>query len=213
MLTVMEDRATVSGSTLDDLTIAGAIDVLGLGVDVAEFHGGICGLLCASGPGAAALWIRQSDGGETPVTGEAETAREQLHEAEAETWRLLNSPEFEFEPLLPPVEADLAERVSALALWCQGFLTGLGLGGVRAEDLDTGDDDGRRNATIAEIVADFVEISRAHVGSEDLADADRADFDLVEIIEYVRVGTQLVFEELRRRQPLRAVGAQSRETH
>ena len=199
MPTVMEDCTAVTSSSLDDRTIADAIDVLGLGVEVAEFHGGICGLLCSGGPGAAAVWIRQSDAGRAEPTGDTQTAREQLHEAEAETWRLLSSPDFEFEPLLPPVEADLAERVSALALWCQGFLTGLGLGGVQPDDLDGADDDGGRHAELAEIVADFAEISRAHVGAEDVANASRADFDLIEIIEYVRVGTQLVFEELLQR--------------
>lgn len=209
----MEDRVAVTASSLDDLTIAGAIDVLGLGVEVAEFHGGICGLLCARGPGAAAAWLEHSDQSQTAVAGEADAAREQLHEAEAQTWRLLSSPDFEFEPLLPPVEAELAERVSALALWCQGFLTGLGLGGVRAEDLDTRDHDGARNAELAEIVADFVEISRAHLGSEDLADTNRADFDLAGIIEYVRVGTQLMFEELRGRQVPGATQAESEVIH
>ncbi len=203
----------MSSSSLDDLTIAGAIDVLGLGVDVAEFHGGICGLLCSSGPGAAAAWIRHSDGGEAASGGDANIAREQLHEAEAETWRSLSSPDFEFEPLIPPVEADLGERVAALALWCQGFLTGLGLGGVVAEDLEAGGDDGDRNAELAEVVADFVEISRACVDAEDLADTDRADFDLVEVIEYVRVGTQLVFEVLQRHQALAAARAEPQVTH
>lgn len=197
----MEDYVTATGSSLDDAKIAGAIDVLGLGVDVAEFHGGICGLLCSNGPGAAAAWIRQSDCNPTRAA-DADAAREELYEAEAETWRLLSGPELEFEPLLPPVEVDLAERVAALAQWCHGFLTGLGLGGIQAEDLDAGDDDGGPSAELAEIVADFVEISRADVGSEDLEDADDADFDLVELIEYVRVGAQLFFEELRtRREP------------
>lgn len=198
----MGDYVAVTGSSLDDAKIAGAIDVLGLGVDVAEFHGGICGLLCSHGPGAAAVWIRQSEGSHTVRAADADSAREQLHEAEAETWRLLNGPELGFEPLLPPADADLAERVAALALWCQGFLTGLGLGGIRAEDLDAGDDDGSQSAELGEIVADFVEISRARVGSEDLEDADHADFDLVELIEYARVGAQLFFEQLRaRREP------------
>lgn len=209
----MEDHVTVTGSSLDDSKIAGALDVLGLGVEVAEFHGGICGLLCASGPGAAAAWIRQSNDGHAAPVAEADMAREQLHEVEAETWRLLSGPEFEFEPLLPPVEADLAERVAALALWCQGFLTGLGLGGIQAEDLDAGDDEGARRAELAEILADFAEISRAHVGSEDLEDTDRADFDLVEVIEYVRVGAQLAFETLRGHQTLEAARGEPRVTH
>ena len=213
MLNVMEDDAAVTDSSLDDLKIAGAIDVLGLGVDVAEFHGGICGLLCANGPGAAAEWMRHSDSSQGGQAAEADAAREQLHEAEAETWRLLSSPDFEFEPLLPPVEAELGERVSALALWCQGFLTGLGLGGVRAEDFEDTGDQGGRNAALAEIVADFAEISRAHVGAEDLEDATRADFDLVEVIEYVRVGAQLVFEELRGRQAHDTQRADFQVTH
>lgn len=203
----------MTGSSLDELKIASAIDALGLGVEVAEFHGGICGLLCSSGPGAAAAWIRQSDGGHAVVSAGADTAREELHQAEAETWRLLNSPSFEFEPLLPGVEAELAERAAALALWCQGFLAGLGLGGVGAEDLEAGEDAGGRRAQLAEIVADFVEISRAHVGSEDLEDTDRADFDLVELIEYVRVGTQLVFEALQGHQARGAARAESEVTH
>ena len=209
----MEDYVTATGSSLDDAKIAGAIDVLGLGVDVAEFHGGICGLLCSSGPGAAAAWIRHSDGSHTALAADADSAREQLHDAEAETWRQLSNPDFEFEPLLPPAEADLAERVTALALWCQGFLTGLGLGGIQAEDLDAGDNDGGRSAELAEIVTDFVEISRAHAGSEDLADADRADFDLLEVVEYVRVSTQLVFEVLQRRQVPGGTRAESEITH
>jgi len=209
----MEDYVTATGSSLDDAKIAGAIDVLGLGVDVAEFHGGICGLLCSSGPGAAAAWIRHSDGSHTALAADADSAREQLHDAEAETWRQLSNPDFEFEPLLPPAEADLAERVTALALWCQGFLTGLGLGGIQAEDLDAGDNDGGRSAELAEIVTDFVEISRAHAGSEDLADADRADFDLLEVVEYVRASTQLVFEVLQRRQVPGGTRAESEITH
>ena len=209
----MEDYVTATGSSLDDAKIAGAIDVLGLGVDVAEFHGGICGLLCSSGPGAAAAWIRHSDSSHTALAADADSAREQLHDAEAETWRQLSNPDFEFEPLLPPAEADLAERVTALALWCQGFLTGLGLGGIQAEDLDAGDNDGGRSAELAEIVTDFVEISRAHAGSEDLADADRADFDLLEVVEYVRASTQLVFEVLQRRQVPGGTRAESEITH
>jgi len=203
----------VTSSSLDAAKIAAAIDVLGLGVEVAEFHGGICGLLSSGGPGAVATWLRQSGGSTTAPASEIDNAREQLHEAEAESWRLLGSPEFEFEALMPPIEADLDDRVTALALWCQGFVTGLGLGGIRGEDLGADEGEGARSTDLTEIVSDFVEISRAHLGSEDLEDTDRADFDLAELIEYVRVSAQLVFEELRGRHEPPAFGAEPRATH
>jgi uncharacterized protein YgfB (UPF0149 family) len=189
-----EDVVDVTGSSLDDARVAAAIDAFGLGVDVAEFHGGICGLLCARGPGAAAVWVRYSITRTVRRAPNAREAVERLHEVEVEAWRMLNDTGFTFYPMLPTGEAPLSERVAALALWCHGFVTGLGLGGVELEDIGTPQRGGARQ--LAEIVADFIEISHAEVGEDELEDPDQANFDLAELIEFVRAGAQLVFEEL-----------------
>ena len=39
---------------------------------------------------------------------------------------MLDDGELKFEPLLPSDDAPLAEQVEALAVWCQGFLSGVG---------------------------------------------------------------------------------------
>jgi uncharacterized protein YgfB (UPF0149 family) len=175
--------------------LTAAIATLELGVDAAELHGGICGLLCTRGPGAVATWIRESGADHVPRLGDAMAAAERLHEAEAESWRELNGPNIVFYPLLPDAEGVLAERVAGLALWCQGFVTGLGLGGYSLEDAAFEDDPSGGRAQVAEIVNDFVEISRAGLDADDLNEADRAGFDLAALVEYVRVSVQLIFEE------------------
>ncbi|HET8696637.1 MAG TPA: UPF0149 family protein [Gammaproteobacteria bacterium] len=137
-----------------------------------------------------------------------------------------------FQPLLPNDDAPLDEQVQALAAWCQGFLAALGEnapgvveprasgtrgpsatrgGGERAAaksgadaGRDAGADSGGAPAELAEILADFAEISRAGLTDDDAVDRDQADFALAELKEYMRMSAQIVFEELR---PLRAARA------
>jgi uncharacterized protein YgfB (UPF0149 family) len=77
-------------------------------------------------------------------------------------------------------------RANALALWCTGFLYGLGTGHI--SDLEA------LNGDVGEIVRDFTEISRA---SGDDADADESNEQAyAELVEFIRVAAQVVFEEL-----------------
>ncbi len=92
----------------------------------------------------------------------------------------------EFEPLLPDDESPLNGRANALALWCTGFLYGLGTGHI--SDLEA------LNGDVGEIVRDFTEISRA---TGDDADADESNEQAyAELVEFIRVAAQVVFEEL-----------------
>ena len=88
-------------------------------------------------------------------------------------------------PLLPDDEEALETRTAALAEWCTGFLAGLGSVPVPTEGWPD---------TVREIVADFGEIARAAVGEEDSPEDSEASY--VELVEYLRAGTQLVHEEL-----------------
>jgi uncharacterized protein YgfB (UPF0149 family) len=63
-------------------------------------------------------------------------------------------------------------------------------------------------AELAEILADFGEISRAGIDEEYEADRDTADFALAELKEYARVSTQIVFESLAERR-----AAAARDVH
>jgi uncharacterized protein YgfB (UPF0149 family) len=92
----------------------------------------------------------------------------------------------QFEPLLPDDEQPLNGRANALALWCTGFLYGLGTGQIA--DLEA------LNGDVGEIVRDFTEISRA---TGDDAEADESNEQAyAELVEFIRVAAQVVFEEL-----------------
>jgi len=111
-----------------------------------------------------------------------------LDELAAASWHGLTSPDLTFAPLLPSDDAPIEEQVQALALWCHGFLGGLGF--RSAGDVQ------QRDGAIAEILADFAEISRAGLSDDEAAGRGQPDFALAEIQEYVRVSVQIVFEEL-----------------
>jgi uncharacterized protein YgfB (UPF0149 family) len=191
----------------DSLLHAGAV------LPLPELHGGICGALCASGPSAARTWIDEGLTGDVAAEN-ADAVRESLHELVAASAATLAGTELDFEPLLPADAAPLEEQVAALASWCHGFLGGLGFA---APDLDVrvlerGTDGDTAAAQVAEICADFAEISRAGLTQEEADAADQAGFALAELREYVRVGAQLVYEELAERRA-RAAATAPRDLH
>ena len=179
-------------------------------VQLPELHGGICGALVAGGPGAAELWLEESleadasqEADETDALEAQQRASAEwlasLHAIVAAGWQALEARELAFEPLLPDDEALLEEQVEALAVWCHGFLSGLGVSapdvGARAA-LSEGETQAGADASLGEILSDFAEIARAGVTDDDSVDRAQAEFALAELKEYVRASVQIVFEEL-----------------
>jgi uncharacterized protein YgfB (UPF0149 family) len=167
----------------DSLANVGAV------VAVAELHGGVCGALCTSDSRAAQRWLRDCLDDQRLVAP-TEVANE-LDELIGASVRMLGDEELRFEPLLPSDDSPLEERVEALALWCHGFLAGLG-----ATAPGLGAERGGHTEQIDEILRDFGEISRAGVTEQEAAGLDEADFALAEVHEYVRISVQLVYEQL-----------------
>src|SRR5690606_22532821 len=94
--------------------------------------------------------------------------------------------EFSFEPLLPEAGAALADRVEAMSGWCDGVMYGLGLAEVASFD--------KLPPDVAEVLRDFADIGRGGVALGENAEEDEEAF--MELSEYLRVGTQLVHDEL-----------------
>ena len=175
----------------DSLAAAGAV------VALAELHGGVCGAICAAGQTAARRWLVDSlDDAELGAVPAA--VADDLEELIGTTSKLLENAELEFEPLLPSDDAPLDEQVEALAVWCQGFLSGVGSTAPAAIDSSAEGD------ALAEILRDFAEISRAGMSEDEAAGHGQPDFALAEVREYVRVSVQLAFEELG---PIRSAAA------
>jgi len=160
-----------------------ALDTGTSAVHPAEAHGCLCGALCLRPDYALADWLDEI----LPDAGAAAAAADGPFAALfAETAGVLARPDMEFEPLLPGDEADLASRVAALAAWCQGFLYGFGSAGTASQ--------AALPETIGEVLADLAQVSHAGaVGSES---PDVEEDAYVELVEFVRAGVQLVYEEL-----------------
>jgi uncharacterized protein len=158
------------------------------GSTAAEVHGTLCGLLCAGVDDIPEAWIHNTlaDAEEYSYGGpdDARSQLEALHEATAGA---LGGGLMAFRMLLPPDEAPLEDRAAALAAWCNSFLYGLAVRGLKPmEELPD---------ELREILADFSEIGRAGVAEEEAEEAGESAY--TELVEYVRVAVQIVFDECR----------------
>lgn len=152
--------------------------------DAAEAHGTLAGALCAADAYRLDDWLGEilPDGRADPMT--RETCRAYFDA----TSRALGGIDMAFKVLLPGDEQPIDARATALGQWCQGFLYGLGTSAI--------DDVTRLPGEVGEIVRDLSEITRIGVdGKESLETNEHA---YAELVEFVRVGVQLLFEELAR---------------
>ena len=148
----------------------------------AELHGIVTGLACtdAPGPGLAQL---------LPETAPHELVRA-VARMFAATLNQLRDEEFGFVVLLPDDETPLPEQLAGLADWSRGFVVGLSAGGVR--------DVSHLSESAAEVIRDLSSIAEASLdGLPRRGEAESRQ--LTELVEYVRVGAQLVFDELHSR--------------
>ncbi len=149
--------------------------------NASESHGNLIGLYSTKPETAVSEWLAAlaSDAGvdSATLTGELGDEAKRLT-------GLLGAGDLSFQLMIPDDDTGLPERASALALWCQGYLYGLAQGGIRQFDGLPGD--------CTEILEDCVELTKAR--SDDVSESSERDF--FELSEYVRVGVQLVFEEL-----------------
>lgn len=154
-------------------------------VDAAEAHGWLCGALCTRESYGAKEWLAELAVDRGALVPELEPEPE-LIRFPVSTREALESPAFEFEPLVPGEGAPLADRVAALAGWCEGFLFGFGSGAPDRRIAQSGE--------VGEYLGDLADIARAEL--EPGRDAEAAEVDYAELFEFVRAGAQLAFCEL-----------------
>jgi uncharacterized protein YgfB (UPF0149 family) len=150
----------------------------------AEAHGTLAGALCSSRDYGLIEWLREILPEDSPDAAALQSSV--LQNVYDTMVRTLVGNDADFAPLLPADDAPLADRADALSLWCQGFLYGLGSG--------TTPDPGTVSVEAGEIIRDFTEIT--HVGVDAGDDDDENETAFAEVVEFVRVGVQLLFVEL-----------------
>lgn len=146
--------------------------------EAAEAHGTLAGSLCTAIAYRFEDWLLEilPEGRARP---ESSTALRVLY---TDTADALEGLRMEFHPLLPEDEQPIGARTAALAQWCHGFLYGLG-SHVTAVQGD-----------VKEVVGDLTEITHADVDRTDSEESNESAY--AELVEFVRVGVQLVFDEL-----------------
>lgn len=149
----------------------------------AEAHGSLAGALCATDGYGVEDWLAEILPEGTVPEETAVLSLRDLYEA---TRAALTDTQMQFDLLIPDDDEPIELRAEALTLWCNGFVYGLGSGGAPDPERLPGD--------AGEIVRDLAQIMRAGVDEREGIEAN--ELALAELVEFVRVGVQVVFEEL-----------------
>jgi uncharacterized protein YgfB (UPF0149 family) len=169
--------------------IARVLEGLESSVPAAEAHGCLVGALCTSPRYPMERWLEE-------IIPDAEQRNDEdsqqpLRLLYADTINALRGEDMQFEALLPDDDISLATRAGGLSQWCQGFLYGFGTGqannaALKQEELPV---------NVNEILNDLTHIGRASVELE--GDGNESEEEAyAEVVEYVRVGVQLIHDEL-----------------
>lgn len=163
----------------------------GVLLDAAEAHGVMSAILCTGKSALREDWLDRTFAEGEPNNANALECRRFLERTWNDTWEALKGTGLEFEPILPHDDADLQMRVDALTEWCSGFMFGIGISGL--ESLDELPPD------VQEILKDMSEIGGRTLDLGDDEEADESAY--MELAEYLKVGVQLVHDELNPARP------------
>ena len=160
-------------------------------ISIAEYHGNICSYLCCSIDSFDDLLPSEKSDDQRSVSIQVLEFRNALLDLIEETSNALNSSDLPFLLLLPNDNESLEKRTTTLSMWCQGFIDGLGLI-VSENSSDIGESS---MSLLTEIIEDFSQISTLHIQSKENDEEEELAF--IELLEYVRVSTELIFEEIK----------------
>lgn len=147
-----------------------------------EAHGLLCGYLCAPSGANKTPWKKTLLG-----KNKNNACYELLQQIYEVSYHQMSDFSFEFSLILPDDEEDINIRTEALGLWCQGFLTGLEQSKIpiqRPEDNE-----------FTETLNNLIEIAQVSYG--DIADNEEDETAYFELVEYVRLGALMIFQELK----------------
>lgn len=176
---------SVEYNELDD-----ALRRCGSNWNAATAHGFLCSRLALGGADAAPDYLGRVLEASDPAARD-DCAR-RLQAMLASTFRVLAERQSEFMPLLPADTQPAAVRAEALANWCEGFLHGL-VGAKHADPVKAK----LAGEPIADVIRDMLQMTRATADAAlGESDAESDEEAYAELVEYIRVATQLVYEEL-----------------
>ncbi len=174
-----------SDSNPDYGQLTAALSLTGISISASEVHGIICGVICNQLKTGRVTDVCELILVGTDVERAKQTLCGPLLVLHTVTSTSLHEGEVGFTLLLPDDSHSLIQRTDALADWCHGFTVGLlHNGAITIDQLPTDSE---------EIARDIMDISGVEVDAENL---ERDEWALNEVQEYVRIGVQVIYEEL-----------------
>ncbi|MGH8222362.1 MAG: UPF0149 family protein [Woeseiaceae bacterium] len=176
-------------NAIDHQAVDAALGRCGSSLNASQAHGLCCSRLAVLGQDGMESWLRQVLEGTDPQDPLCREGLELLRGLHSETHRQLAERQSGFTPLLPDEQESATVRAAAMAQWCEGFLHGL-VTRIDSERLK------KRLASdpLKDIIRDLLEITRAAADPD--ADDEANERAYADLLEYLRVTTQLVYEEL-----------------
>ncbi len=161
-----------------------ALQAEAFGISCSELHGFLCGVLSidVAYPLQDSIAVLAPDFENVVFS---DLLNDKLTAVYAYAREQMTDPELQLELLIPDDEADLTQRVTALAKWCDSYLYGLANAGL--QDATSLPDD------TLEIIHDLSRI--AQLDGADTG-AEEEELSYAEVMEYVRMSVLLVAEEL-----------------
>ena len=159
----------------DSESIAALAADIGDGLSGARLHGAMVGGLCGGGADGG-VWepVLEAALGDAPIGAREPERRQMLSLTEAAR----ADPEYTFEPMLPDAGEPLADRVQALADWCDAFVLAYAAAARDAEREQMSDEAG-------ELLEDLSGMG------EDEDDEE----DYMQILEFVRIAALNLYAE------------------
>ena len=155
----------------------------GMLVSPSLLHGCLCGILCTGAPTEAEYGLDAlSQALDIVMHGELASRIMQLYTV---TEVALKDEEFTFLPLLPDDDEEIGLRASALASWCDGFMSGFAY--VIAGNEETA---AALSQDTGEVLKDIAAMAQAHADDESEEDAEDS---YIELVEYLRAAVVNVF--------------------
>ena len=161
-------------------------------IDISEYHGTICAYLCCDSFQEDDLLPKEVNFDGRSVSVQIIEFKHALYELISDTINSFNDTEMSFYPFLPLDSEELSIRAHSLSIWCQGFIDALGMF-ISERELTINQSD---QTFISEIIEDFAQIST--LSKTAVENGNEEELAYFEVVEFVRVGTQLVYEELKR---------------
>lgn len=156
-----------------------------LETEPSEIHGMFCAMLCTHPASSPDKLLDEEVFSHLPESDELSECRQMLYQLWNETRDQIGSSDSNLYLLLPDDDASISDRGRALASWCEGFLYIVGVAGEGIQ--------ARFSDEAREFIADMAEFTMVDL---DLEESQEIEFAFVEVTEYARIGTMMLYQDL-----------------